>query len=71
MKLGGCIQEGQVKDTLDVMGLKKPNHEVREILLNLKQANKLGSDGVLSKDLFKEVRFVWNIGITLFYNHRN
>ena len=52
---GASIEEGQVKDALDLLGYKLPNHEVRDILLDLKKTNKLGSNGVVSKDLFKEV----------------
>ena len=38
------------------MGIKKPNHEVREILNDLKGKNKI-SGGQLTKDQFKEVNF--------------
>ena len=51
---GGTIQEGEVKGALDVMGIKKPNHEVRELLTGLKNQNKI-SGGQLTKDQFKEV----------------
>ena len=44
-----------MKAALDVLGYKLPNHEVREILVDLKQRNKIGGDGVLSKEQFKEV----------------
>lgn len=50
----GNLKEGQVKDALDVMGIKKPNHEVREILNDLKSKNKM-KDGELTKDQFKEL----------------
>jgi len=50
----GNIKEGEVKHALDVMGIKKPNHEVREILNDLKGKNKI-SGGQLSKDQFKEL----------------
>ena len=36
------------------MGLKKPNHEVREILNDLRGKNKI-SGGHLTKEQFKEV----------------
>ena len=54
---GGDIQEGEVKDALNVMGLQLPNHEVRDLLLDLKKTNKC-SNGVVSKCVFKEVTFV-------------
>jgi len=52
---GGDIKEGEVKAALDVLGYKLPNHEVRDILVGLKQKNKIGGDGVLSKEQFKEL----------------
>ena len=50
----GNIKEGEVKNALDVMGLKIPNHEVREILNDLKSKNKMSGDE-LTKEQFKEV----------------
>jgi hypothetical protein len=43
-----------VKNALDVMGLKIPNHEVREILNDLKSNNKMGGN-CLTKEQFREV----------------
>ena len=52
---GGNIKEGEIKAALDVMGLKKTNHEIRDIIVKWKSQNKMSGDGALSKEQFKEV----------------
>ena len=62
----GNVKEGEVKNALDVMGLKIPNHEVREILNDLKSKNKM-SGGELTKEQFKEVNLKYQTLCTGIY----
>ena len=55
---GGTIQKGEVKNALDVMGCKLPNHEVRLLLDNLEKQGRI-SGGQLTKEIFKEVSTYW------------
>ena len=61
------IREGEVKDALDMLGFIKPNHEVREMLADLKKRNKLGSDGMIPQSVFKEVKIVWTSVALLYF----
>ena len=53
-----CIRNGDVKSGLDVLGLKLPNHEVRDLLQEMKRTNQIGDiNNTLSKSEFKQVTF--------------
>ena len=51
----GFIATNNLKTALDHVGLKLPNHQVRELLTNLKTQGKYDEGKGISKDLFKQV----------------
>ena len=49
------IPQSDLKNAMDLAGYKLPNHQVREMLLELKGQSKLGDADQVSKELFREV----------------
>ncbi|XP_040566376.1 fimbrin isoform X2 [Lepeophtheirus salmonis] len=49
------IKTTEVKDSLDLMGFKLPNHKVRDLLEDFQSQGKLKMNDPVSKDMFKEI----------------
>eukprot|EP00096_Caligus_rogercresseyi_P001931 TRINITY_DN1343_c0_g1_i1.p1 TRINITY_DN1343_c0_g1~~TRINITY_DN1343_c0_g1_i1.p1 ORF type:complete len:625 (+),score=143.30 TRINITY_DN1343_c0_g1_i1:96-1970(+) len=49
------IQTNEVKDSLNLMGFKLPNHKVRDLLEEFQSQGKLKMSDPVSKDMFKEI----------------
>lgn len=49
------VLAADVKNALDLAGYKLPNHQVRDLLADLKVAGKIGEDNRVNREVFKEV----------------
>jgi len=59
MKISGGdsnIDQNHLKNALDLNGFRLPNHQVRDLIEELKAKNKIDVGGKISKKLLKDVR---------------
>lgn len=61
------VNDSDLKNALDLAGYKLPNHKVRDLVRELKDQGKVGDDGRVSKEIFKEVKMFVEILMKTFF----